>query len=80
VTSHLRSRRRLRPFAGRARELDTAGASLAALLAGHGGVLLVAGEPGIGKTGLAEQVGSLEKEANQTYSAGRWAMGAFPPE
>jgi DNA-binding CsgD family transcriptional regulator/tetratricopeptide (TPR) repeat protein len=35
-----------------------AGASLAALLAGHGGALLVTGEPGIGKTGLAEQVGS----------------------
>ena len=56
MTSHLR--RRPRPFVGRARELDLASASLAALLAGHGGALLVTGEPGIGKTGLAQQVGS----------------------
>lgn len=58
VTTHQRSWGRPRPFVGRARELDMAGASLAALLAGHGGALVVTGEPGIGKTGLAEQVGS----------------------
>ena len=58
MTSRVRSQRPLRPFVGRARELEVAAACLAALQAGHGAALLVAGEPGIGKTGLADQVES----------------------
>lgn len=44
------------PFVGRAREVELVSTCLAEALAGHGGAVLVAGEPGIGKTRLAEQV------------------------
>jgi DNA-binding CsgD family transcriptional regulator len=58
VTSAVRPTRLARPFAGRARELQAVTACLARLQAGQGGAILVSGEPGIGKTGLAGQVES----------------------
>jgi DNA-binding CsgD family transcriptional regulator len=44
------------PFVGRQAELAAFAADLDAAVAGSGGVVLVAGEPGIGKTRLAEQL------------------------
>jgi DNA-binding CsgD family transcriptional regulator len=44
------------PFVGRAGELAALAADLDAAVAGHGGVVLLAGEPGIGKTRLAEEL------------------------
>jgi predicted ATPase len=44
------------PFVGREAELAGLTADLDAAVAGRGGVVLLAGEPGIGKTRLAEQL------------------------
>jgi eukaryotic-like serine/threonine-protein kinase len=44
------------PFVGRADELTALATDLDAAVAGHGGVVLLAGEPGIGKTRLAEEL------------------------
>ncbi len=43
------------PFVGRQRELGEIRAATSAALAGRGGVLCLTGEPGIGKTSLADQ-------------------------
>lgn len=44
------------PVVGRSRELDQLGASLDRLAAGEGGVVLVEGEPGIGKTSVLDHI------------------------
>jgi DNA-binding CsgD family transcriptional regulator len=46
-------------FVGRQRELQLFATRLQDALTGHGSVVLLAGEPGIGKTRLAEQVAEL---------------------
>ena len=51
-----------RPFVGRAREMEVANRCLSEAVAGRGGALLVAGEPGIGKTRLAEQTAARAAE------------------
>jgi len=45
----------IKPFVGRARDLAELRAGLDEAVAGNGSLVLVAGEPGIGKTRLAEQ-------------------------
>jgi predicted ATPase len=60
-----------RPFVGRARELAIAADCLAKLMAGRGGVLLVAGEPGIGKTSLAEQASGKAADLGVPVAWGR---------
>ena len=67
-------------FVGRSRELELAYYCLADALAGSGGALLVSGEPGIGKTRLAEQV---EQHARGLGAAVAWGRcvedDAAPP-
>ena len=53
------TRSREPPFVGRERELATLGGLLDAARAGHGGLALVAGEPGIGKTALCRWFAAL---------------------
>jgi predicted ATPase len=47
------------PFVGRAAELAALATDLDAAVAGHGAVVLLAGEHGIGKTRLAEELAAL---------------------
>ena len=58
-------------FVGRERELETLRAALDGALSGRGQVVLLAGEPGIGKTRLAEELA--------TYAALRGLPGALGP-
>jgi len=44
------------PFVGRDRELSMLRTHLAAAIAGHGGLMLISGEAGVGKTALAERL------------------------
>ncbi|HTP25775.1 MAG TPA: ATP-binding protein [Anaeromyxobacteraceae bacterium] len=58
-----------RALLGRARELADLEAALEGALAGHGGVFLLSGEPGIGKTRLTEE---LAEEARRRGAAVLW--------
>src|SRR4051794_3597573 len=65
---------------GRDRELAELSAGLEDALAGQGRLFLIAGEPGIGKTGLAEALGRLAAERGACVVWGRcWEGGGAPP-
>jgi AAA ATPase-like protein len=67
------------PLFGRERELAEVQAALADARAGHGGLVLIAGEPGIGKTRLAEAVTAGAEAANMPALWGRcWESGGAP--
>lgn len=73
------ARRRARPFVGRARELDELGLALAGAGAGHGSLLLISGEPGIGKSRLMEEVAARAEELGWRVLTGRcWEGGGAP--
>ena len=66
-------------FVGRARELATLDAALDDALAGNGRLALVAGEPGIGKSRLAEEVGQHARRRGARVYVGRcWEAGGAP--
>lgn len=68
-----------RPLVGRARELEELDASLARVRQGHGAVVLLAGEPGIGKTRLAEALAERASAAGALVAWGRcWESGGAP--
>jgi DNA-binding CsgD family transcriptional regulator len=71
VESQSETRRAAWPFVGRARELRIAASSLAALQAGRGGAIVLAGEPGIGKTALAGQLGARAARLGLRVACGR---------
>lgn len=66
-------------FIGRQRELHDFQAALAAAIAGHGGTLLLAGEPGIGKTRLAEEAANLTEPQKMLVLWGRCWEGDGAP-
>jgi hypothetical protein len=66
-------------FVGRAQELAKLRASLTAAQSGRGGVCLLFGEPGIGKTRLAAEVASLAAQEGAMVLWGRcWESGGAP--
>ncbi|HYX58289.1 MAG TPA: AAA family ATPase [Streptosporangiaceae bacterium] len=67
------------PFVGRAGELAALAADLDAAVGGHGGVVLVAGEPGIGKTRLAEELANRAAGRGAAVLWGRCWEGAGAP-
>jgi tetratricopeptide (TPR) repeat protein len=79
ATVSLASRERSRPFVGRERELDELRAALTEAAAGRGGVFLLGGEPGIGKSRLMEVVALLAHELGWIVLTGRcWDGGGAP--
>jgi tetratricopeptide (TPR) repeat protein len=64
---------------GRDAELERLRESLASALAGQGGLVLLTGDPGIGKTRLAEACASEAERAGATVLWGRcWEAGGAP--
>jgi DNA-binding CsgD family transcriptional regulator len=67
------------PLVGREGELGALTADLDAALAGHGGLVLLAGEPGIGKTRLAEELAAAATSRGALVLWGRCWEGAGAP-
>jgi len=66
-------------FIGREPELGQLRLALSDALAGHGGLFLLAGEPGIGKTMLAEQLAVAASQSGALVLWGRcWERDAAP--
>jgi hypothetical protein len=66
-------------FLGRNRELESVAGSFEKANAGRGGLFLVVGEPGIGKTRLAEEAAALAADQGMTVAWGRaWETGGAP--
>jgi tetratricopeptide (TPR) repeat protein len=69
----------VRPFVGRLRELTELSAVLVGSSAGRGGLFLVTGEPGIGKSRLMEEFAGLLADQGWRVLAGRcWEHGGAP--
>ena len=66
-------------FVGREAELATLHSGLQSALAGHGRVFLVSGEPGIGKSRLAEELARTARARGARVLVGRaWEAGGAP--
>ena len=67
-------------FIGREREVALLRAGLQDAIGGRGGVFLIAGEPGIGKTALADHVAGHAAEQGALVLWGRsWEGGGAAP-
>ena len=67
-------------FVGRERELSKLGDALDAAADGRGGLVLLVGEPGIGKTRLATELAARAVESGMAVRWGRcWEAEARPP-
>jgi tetratricopeptide (TPR) repeat protein len=68
-----------RVFVGRERELAELSAALQAAIGGRGALILLAGEPGIGKTRLADEFTERARETGALVLWGRcWEAGGAP--
>ena len=71
--------RRRTPFVGRATERNETRRWLEQSIAGHGGILLLGGEPGVGKTRLAEEVLAEGRQRGCLALTGRCYESAGTP-
>ena len=70
----------VRPFVGRVRELADLGSALGEAVSGRGSLVLVTGEPGIGKTRLMSELARVGSEQGVRVVTGRcWEVGGAPP-
>jgi predicted ATPase len=70
----------MRPFVGRVQELADLTFALEQALSGRGSLVLVTGEPGIGKTRLMSELARLGSERAVRVVTGRcWEEGGAPP-
>jgi len=67
------------PLVGRQRELATLRAALDAAGQGHPGLVLVSGEPGVGKTRLVRELADLARTTDATVLVGRCDDGLAVP-
>jgi eukaryotic-like serine/threonine-protein kinase len=67
------------PFIGREEELAALNADLEAALGGRGGVVLLGGEPGIGKTRLVEELAAAAAARGALVLWGRCWEGEGAP-
>jgi tetratricopeptide (TPR) repeat protein len=68
-----------RPFVGRARELQQLTWAVDAACSGHGSLVLVSGEPGIGKSRLIEEIADAARARGCRVLTGRcWDGGGAP--
>jgi len=67
------------PFVGRLAELRKLTQQLQEACAGHGGLALLAGEPGIGKTRTMEEFAELARERGARVLTGRCYEGEWAP-
>jgi tetratricopeptide (TPR) repeat protein len=69
----------VRPFVGRARELAQLISALEAARSGHGSLILVTGEPGVGKSRLMDELADATRERGCRVLIGRcWDGGGAP--
>ena len=66
-------------FVGRERELAALQAALADAAAGHGRIVLLAGEPGVGKTRLAQELAAYARQRGALVLVGRCYEGEGAP-
>jgi predicted ATPase len=66
-------------FIGREPELGTLHAALAEATAGHGRIVLLAGEPGVGKTRLAQELAAYARQRGALVLVGRCYEGEGAP-
>ena len=66
-------------FVGRRRELERLEARLDALRAGHGGLALISGEPGVGKSALARETAGRAEGAGVTVLRAACFEGEWQP-
>ena len=76
----LRSAERGGGLVGRDRELDDLRAAMSHAAQGHGRLVLIGGEPGIGKSRLADELAGQAREAGHIVLWGRgWEDAGAPP-
>ena len=79
TASDAEAERGARVFVGRQRELAELETHLGSTLSGRGGVVLLGGEPGIGKTRLLDELGVRARDAGVPPLWGRcWEEGGAP--
>ena len=67
------------PFVGRATELEALEQMLQSTIGGDGGLVTLVGEPGIGKTRMAEEFADLARSSGATVLWGRSYEGEWQP-